>query len=160
MSTEKAEGNSLIKLEGSEYKKEDDSGKESEETPLPLPLAREVSDASLFLHEARLEDGETKKAEVCEDERDTESMLQKTESRTENREDVHVNSEDTKAPDSVDKISEGGIIDAAAEKDETVEVQVRYYYYFMIISFIICISTKKHLERSKEQGDKTLSLNS
>ncbi|XP_047947982.1 biorientation of chromosomes in cell division protein 1-like 1 isoform X4 [Salvia hispanica] len=114
-STEDAEGNSLVELEGSETKKEDDSKKESDETPLAL----EVSDASTLLHEARAEDGEPKKAEFCVDEMDVESMSPKTESITEG--DMHLDSELTKVPDSVDKISEGGTVDAEAEKEENVE---------------------------------------
>ncbi|KAL1564231.1 hypothetical protein AAHA92_06601 [Salvia divinorum] len=115
VSTEDAEGNnSLVKLEGSETKKEDDPGKESDETPLPLPLALEASDASTFWHEACVEDGEPKKAEFCADEMYAESMLPKKESIIENTGDVHVDTEETKVPDSVDKISE-------AEKKENVE---------------------------------------
>ncbi|XP_042061227.1 uncharacterized protein LOC121805448 isoform X2 [Salvia splendens] len=119
VSTEDAEGNSLVELEGSTTKKEDDSKKESDETLLPLPLALEVSEASTFLHEARVEDGEPKKAEFCADEMDAESLPPKTESTTEG--DVHVDSEETKVPDSVGKISEGGTVDAEAEKEENVE---------------------------------------
>ncbi|KAG6421713.1 hypothetical protein SASPL_118270 [Salvia splendens] len=113
--TEDSEGNSLVELEGSETKKEDDSEKESNETPLPL----EVSDTSTFLDEARVEDGEPKKAEFCADEMDVESMPPKTESIKEG--DVHVDSEDTKVPDSVNKVSEGGTVDGEAEKEENVE---------------------------------------
>ena len=110
----------MVELEGSETKKEDDSKKESDETPLAL----EVSDASTLLHEARAEDGEPKKAEFCVDEMDVESMSPKTESITEG--DMHLDSELTKVPDSVDKISEGGTVDAEAEKEENVEVLVIY----------------------------------
>ena len=107
-------------MEGSENKKKDVSAEESEEPPLPLLLAQEISDASV--QETRFEDGEPNKAEFYNDERDTESFLP----NTENTEDVHVNPEDTKAPDLVDKRSEGGTVDAAAEREETVEVLVRY----------------------------------
>ncbi|XP_042030276.1 microtubule-associated protein futsch-like isoform X2 [Salvia splendens] len=106
-------GISLVKMEGSENKKEDDLAEESEEPPpLPLHLGREISDASV--QEARFEDGEPNKAEFYNDERDTVSFLPNTE-------DVHVKPEDTKAPDLVDKRSEGGIVDAAAAREETVE---------------------------------------
>ncbi|XP_042026972.1 microtubule-associated protein futsch-like isoform X2 [Salvia splendens] len=109
VSTEDTEGITLVKMEGSENKKKDDSEEEeSEEPPLPLLLAQETSYASV--QEARFEDGEPNKAEFYNDERDTE-----------NTEDVHVKPEDTKAPDLVDKRSEGGTVDAAAEREETVE---------------------------------------
>lgn len=110
----------MVKLEGSENKKEDDSAEKSGEPPLPLHLALEISDASV--QEARFEDGEPNKAEFNNDERDTESFLP----NTENTEDLHVKPEDTKAPDLVDKRSEGGTVDAAAQREETVEVIVRY----------------------------------
>lgn len=140
----------MSKSDHSENKREDDSVKECEEVPLPPPLAREV-DVPTDLHEAQFEDEETEKAEVCDDERSTESTLLKTESKTENTEDEHVNFEHTKASDLVEKISEGGTVDATEEKEETLEVQTRYILQFTITSFTIYTSTKTHSERKTNE---------
>ncbi|KAH6791039.1 hypothetical protein C2S51_006045 [Perilla frutescens var. frutescens] len=137
LSTEDADGNLLINLDSSENKNEEGLGMESETTSLPLPLERDVSDESKFLHEARFEDGEPKETEFCDNEISAES-------RTENTEDsLHVTSEDTNAPDLgqetektsaieeqnasthpqviMDKRSDCGTVDAAEEKEETLE---------------------------------------
>ncbi|XP_047954458.1 microtubule-associated protein futsch isoform X2 [Salvia hispanica] len=134
--SEDTEGIALVKMEGSENKKKDVSAEESEEPPLPLLLAQEISDASV--QETRFEDGEPNKAEFYNDERDTESFLP----NTENTEDVHVNPEDTKAPDLVDKRSEGGTVDAAAEREETVENAA---------TIVPDENTEKHLDEENEQ---------
>ncbi|KAL1536490.1 microtubule-associated protein futsch-like isoform X1 [Salvia divinorum] len=140
VSTEDAEGISLVKMESSENKRGDDSAEESEETPLPLLSAREISDASV--QEALFEDGEPNKAKFYDDERDTESFLLKTETRTENTEDVHGKPEDTKAPDLVDKSSEGGTLDAAAKREETVE---------NVTTIVPDENTEEHFDKENEQ---------
>lgn len=118
---------------------EDDIGKESEEVPLPLPLAREISVEPKLLHEAQIDDGESKIAEFCDTETSTESMLNTEDS-------LHVTSEDNKAPDLsqeietrtaieeqdssthpqgiLEKRSDSQIVDEAEIKEDPLEVTV------------------------------------
>ncbi|KAI3474916.1 hypothetical protein Pfo_030227 [Paulownia fortunei] len=100
---EEIEENSMIKMDGSKTKNEELIEKESEKTSLQQPLTREASDnESTVMHEARTEYGELRKAELCENEKCTESMLveMEIESKIEKPEcSLNAASEDIKASD-------------------------------------------------------------
>ncbi|KAI3452471.1 hypothetical protein Pfo_009135 [Paulownia fortunei] len=147
VSNEEIEENSMIKLDGSETKNEELLEKESEKTSSPQPLAREASDnESMVMHEARIEDGELMKAELCENEKSTESTLLEIESKIEKPEcSLNVASEDIKASNLGQEIetrssfeeqsvtahpqiilhgkTDDETLDAAETKEETLEVQ-------------------------------------
>ncbi|GFP93451.1 hypothetical protein PHJA_001489500 [Phtheirospermum japonicum] len=136
-SHEKTKEKSTIDVDGSERKFEELPEKESEKTSSPQPLAREDSEnESTEMHEARIEDVEPRKAELCETETSTKSMLQEIESTIEKPEDsLNAAFEDIKTSDSRSSFEESATahpqdgktddkaVDADEIKEEIYEVQ-------------------------------------
>lgn len=147
---EEIDENSIIKVDNSETKDEEPLKNESEKISSPLPLESDVNhDESMVMHEAQDEDGELRNVELCENEGSTESILPKIECRIEKPEDsLNVSPENIKESDlgqeieTRSNIEEQSVtaelqttldertLDAAEEKEETLEVHIRNVLVF------------------------------
>ncbi|KAG8384862.1 hypothetical protein BUALT_Bualt04G0162500 [Buddleja alternifolia] len=146
ISNENTEENSMIKVDSLEMKIEDHLEKESQEMSSPQPLAAEASgDESTVMHDAQIEEGGLRIAELCENEQSTENSLLEIESKIEEPvESLFVSPQDIKTSALCQEIERTssveeqsltahpqGILDEktndrtvdAAETEETLEVQ-------------------------------------